>query len=151
MWLFTTRLDVPATNNGSESAIGGFTLAAKVLGCWRTPATLQRHCRIRTYLVSARNHGRRPIDAIRDALTANPLDATPGSMIHRNHTPDCLRHPGQFVPDHRRSRGAGRTRRPPADRTSETASPTVTSAAARVPGAPMRRAHQPTASRTGEA
>jgi transposase len=72
VWLFTTRLDVPATNNGSETAIRGFKLAAKVQGCWRTLATLQRHCRIRTYLVSARNHGRRPIDAIRDALTANP-------------------------------------------------------------------------------
>ena len=72
VWLFTTRLDVPATNNGSESAIRGFKLAAKVQGCWRTLATLQRHCRIRSYLVSARNHGRRPIDAIRDAFTANP-------------------------------------------------------------------------------
>jgi transposase len=72
VWLFTTRLDVPATNNGSESAIRGFKLAAKVQGCWRTLVTLQRHCRIRSYLVSARNHGRRPIDAIRDALTANP-------------------------------------------------------------------------------
>jgi transposase len=72
VWLFTTRLDVPATNNGSESAIRGFKLAAKVQGCWRTLATLHRHCRIRTYLISARNHGRRPIDAIRDALTANP-------------------------------------------------------------------------------
>ena len=72
VWLFTTRLDVPATNNGSETAIRGFKLAAKVQGCWRTLATLQRHCRIRSYLVSARNHGRRPIDAIRDALTANP-------------------------------------------------------------------------------
>jgi transposase len=72
VWLFTTRADVPATNNGSESAIRGFKLAAKVQGCWRTLATLQRHCRIRTYLVSARNHGRRPIDAIRDALIANP-------------------------------------------------------------------------------
>ena len=72
VWLFTTRLDVPATNNGSESAIRGFKLAAKVQGCWRTLATLQRHCRIRSYLVSARNHGRRPIDAIRDALSANP-------------------------------------------------------------------------------
>ena len=71
VWLFTTRLDVPATNNGSESAIRGFKLTAKVQGCWRTLATLQRHCRIRSYLVSARNHGRRPIDAIRDALTAN--------------------------------------------------------------------------------
>jgi transposase len=72
VWLFTTRLDVPATNNGSESAIRGFKLAAKVQGCWRTLATLQRHCPIRSYLVSTRNHGRRPIDAIRDALTANP-------------------------------------------------------------------------------
>ena len=72
VWLFTTRLDVPPTNNGSESAIRGFKLAAKVQGCWRTLATLQRHCRIRSYLISARNHGRRPIDAIRDALTANP-------------------------------------------------------------------------------
>jgi hypothetical protein len=33
VWLFTTRLDVPATNNGSESAIRGFKLAAKVQGC----------------------------------------------------------------------------------------------------------------------
>jgi hypothetical protein len=72
VWLFTTRADVPATNNGSESAIRGFKLAAKVQGCWRTLATMQRHCRIRSYLVSARNHGRRPIDAIRDALTASP-------------------------------------------------------------------------------
>ena len=85
VWLFTTRLDVPATNNGSESAIRGFKLAAKVQGCWRTLATLQRHCRIRSYLVSARNHGRRPIDAIRDALYRQPLDATPSSMIHRGH------------------------------------------------------------------
>jgi hypothetical protein len=72
VWLFTTRFDVPPTNNGSESAIRGFKLAAKVQGCWRTLTTLQRHCRIRSYLVSARNHGHRPIDAIRDALTANP-------------------------------------------------------------------------------
>jgi transposase len=82
VWLFTTRLDVPPTNNGSESAIRGFKLAAKVQGCWRTLATLQRHCRIRSYLVSARNHGRRPIDAIRDALTANPWMPPQHSMIH---------------------------------------------------------------------
>ncbi len=72
VWLFTTRFDVPPTNNGSESAIRGFKLAAKVQGCWRTLATLQRHCRIRSYLVSARSHGHRPVDAIRDALSANP-------------------------------------------------------------------------------
>ena len=77
--------DVPATNNGSESAIRGFKLAAKVHGCWRTLATLQRHCRIRSYLVSARNHGRRPLDAIRDALTGNPW------MPPHHHTHDRSR------------------------------------------------------------
>ena len=68
VWLFTTRTDVPPTNNGSEAAIRGFKLAEKVSGCWRTLATLRRHCRIRSYLVSARNHDRRPLDAVRDAL-----------------------------------------------------------------------------------
>jgi transposase len=68
VWLFTTRADVPPTNNGSEAAIRGFKLAEKISGSWRTLATLRRHCRIRSYLVSARNHAHRPLDAIRDAL-----------------------------------------------------------------------------------
>ena len=72
VWLFTTRPDVPPTNNGSEAAIRGFKLAEKVQCCWRTLTTLRRHCRIRSYIISARNHGRRPLDAIRDALTGNP-------------------------------------------------------------------------------
>jgi hypothetical protein len=72
LWIFATRFDVPATNNGSESAIRGYKLAAKVSGCWRTLATLQRHCRIRSYLASSRNHGHRSVDAIKDALTGTP-------------------------------------------------------------------------------
>lgn len=72
LWIFATRFDVPATNNGSENAIRGYKLAAKVSGCWRTLATLQRHCRIRSYLVSSRSHGRRAVDAIKDALTGTP-------------------------------------------------------------------------------
>jgi transposase len=71
VWLFATRFDVPATNNGSENAIRGYKLAAKISGCWRTLATLQRHCRIRSYLTTARSHGRHPLTAIRDALTGN--------------------------------------------------------------------------------
>jgi hypothetical protein len=39
--------------------------------CWRTIATLQRHCRIRSYLTTARSHGRHPLAAIRDALTGS--------------------------------------------------------------------------------
>jgi transposase len=68
VWLFTTRFDVPATNNGSENAIRGCKLAAKISGCWRTLTTLRRHCRIRSYLTTARGHGRHPLAAIRDAL-----------------------------------------------------------------------------------
>ena len=72
VWLFAARFDVPPTNNGSENAIRGYKLAAKISGCWRTLATLQRHCRIRSYLTTARSHGRHPLAAIRDALTGNP-------------------------------------------------------------------------------
>jgi hypothetical protein len=68
MWLFTTRFDVPPTNNGSEHAVRGVKLFVKVKGCWRTLATLQRHCRIRSYLTTTANHAIRTIDAIRDAL-----------------------------------------------------------------------------------
>jgi transposase len=71
VWLFATRFDVPATNNGSENAVRGYKLAAKISGCWRTLSTLQRHCRIRSYLTTARSHGRHPFAAIRDALTEN--------------------------------------------------------------------------------
>jgi transposase len=71
VWLFATRFDVPATNNGSENAVRGYKLAAKISGCWRTLATLQRHCRIRSYLTTARSHGRHPLAAIRDALDGN--------------------------------------------------------------------------------
>lgn len=59
-------------NNGSEAAVRGFKLAEKVSGCWRTLATLQRHCRLRSYLTTAANHARRPLDAINDALNGTP-------------------------------------------------------------------------------
>ena len=72
VWIFAERFDVPATNNGSENAIRGFKLAEKVKGCWRTLATLQSHCRIRSYMASARSHGHRPVDAILAALAGTP-------------------------------------------------------------------------------
>jgi hypothetical protein len=53
------------------AASGGYKLAAKISGCWRTLATLQRHCRIRSCLATARSQARHPFAAIRDALTGN--------------------------------------------------------------------------------
>jgi len=81
VWLFTTRLDVPATNNGSETAIRGFKLAAKVQGCWRTVATLTPlpdpdlpRQRPQPRTPTHRRHPRRP--------DRQPVDATPGGMIN---------------------------------------------------------------------
>lgn len=72
VWLFTTRLDVPWTNNASEQAIRGIKVAQKISGCWKTLTTLQRHCRIRSYLATTRSHHIKTLTAIRDALTGNP-------------------------------------------------------------------------------
>ena len=58
----------PGHNNGSENAVRGYKLAAEISGCWRT---LQRHCRIRSYLTTARSHGHHPLAAIRDAVSGN--------------------------------------------------------------------------------
>jgi transposase len=63
---------VPWTNNASEQALKGPKRHQAVSGYWRTLTTLADYCRVRSYLVSARNHGVRPVDAIHAALTGNP-------------------------------------------------------------------------------
>ena len=50
-----------------------------VSGYRHTLATLTRYCRVRSYLVTSRNHGTRPIDAIHAALTGHPWLPTPVS------------------------------------------------------------------------
>jgi hypothetical protein len=63
---------VPWTNNGSEQALKSPKLHQKVSGYWHTTLTLSRFCRVRSYLVTARNHGVNAIDAIHAALTGKP-------------------------------------------------------------------------------
>jgi transposase len=72
VWTFTRNLAVPWTNNASEQALKGPKRHQAVSGYWHTLTTLAHYCRGRSYLVSARNHGVRPIDAIHAALTGNP-------------------------------------------------------------------------------
>ncbi|MCA1708352.1 MAG: IS66 family transposase [Actinobacteria bacterium] len=72
VWTFTRNLAVPWTNNASEQALKGPKRHQAVSGYWHTLTTLAGYCRIRSYLVSARNHGVRSIDAIHTALTGNP-------------------------------------------------------------------------------
>ena len=79
VWLFTNNLDVPWTNNASERALKSPKLHQKVSGYWQTTMTLSRYCTVRSYLVSARNHGLRAIDAIHTALTGKPWLPTPAT------------------------------------------------------------------------
>jgi transposase len=72
VWLFTKDLRIPWTNNASEQALKSPKLHQKVSGYWHTTLTLGRFCRVRSYLVTARNHGVKPIDAIHAALTRKP-------------------------------------------------------------------------------
>lgn len=72
VWTFTRNLAVPWTNNASEQALKGPKRHQAVSGYWHTLTTLADYCRDRSYLVSARNHGIRPINAIHAALTGNP-------------------------------------------------------------------------------
>lgn len=72
VWTFTRNLAVPWTNNSSEQALKGPKRHQAVSGYWHTLTTLAHYCRARSYLVSARNHGVRPINAIHAALTGNP-------------------------------------------------------------------------------
>ena len=72
VFTFTRNLAVPWTNNPSEQALKGPKRHQAVSGYWHTLTTLADYCRIRSYLVSTRNHGIRPIDAIHTALTGKP-------------------------------------------------------------------------------
>ncbi len=72
VWLHTTAFEVDWTNNASERAIKDPKRHQAVSGYWHTQQTLGRYCKIRSYLVSARNHGVQAIDAIHAALAGNP-------------------------------------------------------------------------------
>ena len=77
VWLFTTRFDVPWTNNASERALKGPKRHQAVSGYWHTHTTLARYCRVHTYLVTTRNHGIGAISAIHAALMGRPWLPTP--------------------------------------------------------------------------
>jgi transposase len=72
VWLFAGNFKIPWTNNASEQALKGPKRHQSVSGYWHTRATLAGYCRVRSYLVSARGHGIRAIDAIHAALAGQP-------------------------------------------------------------------------------
>jgi hypothetical protein len=72
VWLFTREASVDWTNNVSEQGAKAAKRHQAVSGYWQTHATLQRWCRIRSYLDSALAHGLTALDAITRALEGNP-------------------------------------------------------------------------------
>jgi transposase len=61
---FTTDLQIPADNNGSERDIRMIKLRQKVSGCMRTLTGAKHFCTIRSYLSTAAKHGHRLIDVL---------------------------------------------------------------------------------------
>jgi hypothetical protein len=72
VWSFVTDFQIPWTNNAAEQAIRLPKRHQAVSGYWHTPTTLAGYLRVRSYLVSARDHGIRAIDAIRMVLAGKP-------------------------------------------------------------------------------
>jgi hypothetical protein len=77
VWLFCTNFKIPWTNNPAEQAIRLPKRHQAVSGYWHTPSTLAAYLRVRSYLVSARDHGLTAIDAIRYALAGTPWMPVP--------------------------------------------------------------------------
>lgn len=72
VFTFTRNLTMPWTNNPSEQAPKAPKRHQTVSGYWHTLTTLADYRRIRSSLLSARNHGIRAIDATHSTLTNNP-------------------------------------------------------------------------------
>ncbi len=81
VWLFATNVRIPWTNNACEQALRLPKRHQAVSGYWHTPATLAAYCRVRSYLVSASDHGLRAIEAITTALAGKPWLPVPRTNI----------------------------------------------------------------------
>jgi hypothetical protein len=77
VWLFCTDFKIPWTNNPAEQALRLPKRHQAVSGYWHTPTTLAGYCRVRSYLVSTRDHGIRALDAIAMAVAGRPWLPTP--------------------------------------------------------------------------
>ena len=72
VFLFTRQFAVSWTNNVSERGAKAAKRHQAVSGYWHSLATLDRWCRLRSYLDSAAAHGVTALDAIRSAIEGKP-------------------------------------------------------------------------------
>jgi transposase len=69
---FTTRPDVPATNNPAEQEIRMAKIKQKIAGCMRTVEGASDFATIRSYLATARKHGVSDTEALTSLMSSTP-------------------------------------------------------------------------------
>ena len=72
VFLFTRDFNVGWVNNVSERGAKRAKRHQAVSGCWQSLATLQRWCRLASYLDSAAAHGTAALDAVRAVIEGKP-------------------------------------------------------------------------------
>jgi transposase len=63
---------VPFDNNQAERDLRMVKLQQKISGCWRTPAGAEAFLALRSYLSTARKHGRNPLDVLGQLFQGRP-------------------------------------------------------------------------------
>ena len=69
---FTTDLDVPFTNSGSERDLRPVNTQLTISGCHRATSGARNWLRVRGYVSTARKHGADTLTALHDAIAGNP-------------------------------------------------------------------------------
>lgn len=78
IWRFARDFTVPFDNNQAERDIRMIKTQQKITGGWRTVSGATDWLTVRSYISTARKHGRNAYTALRDLFTANPwLPALP--------------------------------------------------------------------------
>jgi transposase len=77
LFVFVTRRDVPYTNNGCERALRPSVIFRKVTGCFRSHWGARLYAAAASVIATGRLNGKSALQAIHDAIAAEPIEVTP--------------------------------------------------------------------------